>query len=385
MINFAETRLKVRTFADLMITSDSTLNHDSANTNFDLLEISKEGMLKIEELKAGDAHEIEMESLEGVLSRDQKAYLEEAVFGSALEYKKQHDWILKNTQDEDQKNKMLEALNKVYISRVGSAVQEIGIKLDNFFDQGRNRLQQFSEEEVEDIFDVDIFKSQIADKALLAKEYVMTSETTVNVDAVKAYVRENEKQTNAIEQMTYEELEAVIGFIDSYNDTTSQVEIDESSGGKYYAQVDSAINTAISKLNVADRVKDALIENQQRNSEALMRSAAYSETMDFYDSTLEAFQERLNKLMGRLGIIQSRLDGIEEDGGIDHNNKRLLGLLAFQSEISEDIRLLKDEARNIEIEKGDLSEHPEKVVETDSYKRIKAEYDEEKEKLADEK
>ncbi|MDK2868440.1 MAG: hypothetical protein PWP38_2755 [Clostridiales bacterium] len=385
ILNLSETQFKTSGFAGLMITPDSLLNQGMANANFDLLDISKEGMEKIEKLKSGDIHEIEMESLEELLTKDKRAYLEEAMFGSALAYKKEHDWILNNTQDEDQKNKLLEDLNQVYISRVGGAIQEIGMQLDNFFDKGRTQLQRFSKEAVGDIFDVDIFKSQLAEKALTAKDYVMTSETTVGIDAVKQYVRDNEKQTNAVERMTYDELEAVIGFMDSYHDIVSQVESDESIGGRYYAQVDDAVNTAISELNVDNHVKDALTENQQRYSEALMRRDAFSETMDLYDSTLEAYKEQLNKLMSRLAIIQSRLAIIEEEGGIDPSNKRLLGLLEFQSALSDEIKLLKDETKNVENEKRDLSKHPENAVETDSYKRIKADYEHEREKLADQK
>ncbi len=385
ILNPTETRLMTRAFAGLIITPNSTLNHDGANPGFDLLEISKEGMLKIEELKSGDTHEIKIESLESWSSMSTGEYLEEAVFGSALEYKKQHDWILKNTQDENQKNKMLEVLNKAYISRVGSAVQKIGTQLDNFFDQGRSKLQGFSKEEVTDIFDVNVFKSQLAEKALSAKDYVLSSETTVDIDAVKQYIRNSEKHTNSVEHMTYDDLKKVVGFIDSYNDIKSQVEGNESSGGKYYARVDEAVNTAISKLNVASNVVDALTENQQRKSEGLMRRDAFSETIGFYDSTLKAFQERLKRLMGRLAMIQSRLDGIEKDGGVDPSNKMLFSLLEFQSALSEEINSLKDEVKNVENEKRSLSENPETIVEKDSYKRIKAEYEEEKEKLSNNK
>ena len=99
----------------------------------------------------------------------------------------------------------------------------------------------------------------------------------------------------------------------------------------------------------------------------------FTNNMEQYDRMLK----NLMNMLQRFGLI---IDDIKEEFGISPKNKRLLKYIGRQQDVAEQYDALKAEKDREQRAFAELESNKHNIMETDSYKRVKAEYDQEMKK-----
>jgi len=321
------------------------------------------------------------------LSDDQdigkEVYLEQAIVGTAKMYAEKTQWINENASTEEERIMMTKALDSSYIDHVAKAIRQVSSDLDDYFSSGDGLLQGFSKEELPDLFDKEMFSSHLADMAIEAKNFALETGETVSKGQIQAHLINEGTTSSRVENMSYWDMLAVVEFIDRPQSDEYEVNDETQNVGQVLAQKEMSMNKQINALGVSDIVKNSMMEVGRRESEGIMRSRAFGDDMKYYASLKKELDEEYQRLMERLERYAQMIEELKELNLIDPSTDRLMDILKSEGETKNQLRSLKDAMNDVNDESDSLENNPSSITEGDSYKRMKAEYEDEKAKVVE--
>jgi len=346
----------------IQISEDGLINHDLDNYTFNKIEVS-----------FGDDFQ---ENLAEQLKED----AEWAMIGSAIEYKEKNIWIEENATNDNQKTRMLSELQRSYSNEVGTIINTLGQHLDSFFDSANALINRYSKEEVDDIFDIEKFKGHLADMAIKAKDFSLESNVELSKEDIKEALFNSNTESTQLEHMSFDDLIGVIDYI-TPSDRLDLVDSLSDNYGEYLAQKDYETEKKIDDMDLSAVVKNALLEVNSRDTEGQMRNTAFGIERKNYTEAIAEYDEELERLLARLRKYSAMLKEIEDKHQVDPDNKHLMHILESEGLLRDQISQLKEEKDKVEKDWNSLDNNKHTITEKDSYKRIRAEYEEEKLKL----
>lgn len=327
----------------------------------DEINISKEGQQKLDDLTNIQTYEIDIEIL--MTSDSPEDMVNNLFVDAALKYKEKLSELTDPTQ--------IEALNAAYMKSIENSIDRIASDIDGYFDRGRILGDQYAEKPLEDLFDKEAFAENLKASVLKVRDDIVANDWSE--EEIQSHLAE--QKSSSIEELSFEDLKGVYELV-----KMSPPENDyDLSSGEDIAKREQDLNQRVRDSNVSYIVRHTLYQVHERESQTYMKHAAFEEEKEMFQEGLLGFDEELMSMWERLRQLGVVIDEVKENFGINPNNKRLLNLLSRQEALTEEYNALKEERSKFKEAFDSLDRNKHTIVEKDSYKRIKAEYDHEME------
>jgi len=299
--------------------------------------------------------------------------IEDLFIDSAIEYKNER-MRLEGANDAVR----VQELDAAYMNNLKQEVDRIANHLDRYFDRGTLLNDVYGEEPQKDLFDVDLFKGHLTTSVLAVKDEVMKMDGPDSEGIHKDLL--SNQRTTSLEQLSFNDLKELYRFTTEplkFGDSIDQYDI---GSAKKIAVKEKELNKSIRKLSLSDTVKNAMYTVNKRVSQGMLKHVAYKNEEKMYANDMEQYDRMLKNLMNMLQRFGVIIDDIKEDFGISPKNKRLLKYIGRQQDVAEQYDALKAEKDREKQAFAELESNKHNIMETDSYKRVKAEYDQEMKK-----
>lgn len=343
----------------------------------DEITISKEGnelsqasedrnMLKPENIKVWENN---MDDLLRDQSSDEQ--IDDLFIDATLTYKKEL-MALKNTNSSDYKIKRLE---KAYLENIESSIDRIASKLNSYFDKGRYLSNAYSKEPLVDLFDENLFKDNLKKSVLDMRAYIMETDTPTKEEFQDKLV--DGPKTTSLEKISYADLKVLYNFVTEPPKFGDSIDNYDINSAHKIANKEKESNHQIGALNLTDDVKAAMYEVNRRVSDGMLKHVAFKEETNMYIYDMQQYDKKLQHLLERLKKINEIIENAEENGGINAKNELLLRYLGKKESTTESYNQIKKEKDDREMTFSSLNSNKYMITEKDTYKRVKAEYDQE--------
>lgn len=288
----------------------------------------------------------------------------------AFDYKNQ----IMNLVDSKDNEQSIERLNEDYINYIENNIDRIANDIDSYFDKGRGLSDLYSEEPLDDLFDKEVFKDNLKTLIIDTKNYIMNTDEAFQEDILKKLM--SAPKTTELEKMNFKDLKVIYNFImepAKFEDSQNQYDINSA---EKIANKEKNLNQSIVTLNLSSNIKNTMFKVNSRVSDGMLKHIAFTYEKEMYTQEMEAYNLLLQNLMNRIYKIGLSIQNIKENQGISPKNKKLLKYLGQEQKFKEQYNELKNEKDNKEKEFAYLDNNKHKIVELDSYKKIKVQYDE---------
>lgn len=288
----------------------------------------------------------------------------------AFDYKNQ----IMNLVDSKDNEQSIERLNEDYINYIENNIDRIANDIDSYFDKGRGLSDLYSEEPLDDLFDKEVFKDNLKTLIIDTKNYIMNTDEAFQEDILKKLM--SVPKTTELEKMNFKDLKVIYNFImepAKFEDSQNQYDINSA---EKIANKEKNLNQSIVTLNLSSNIKNTMFKVNSRVSDGMLKHIAFTYEKEMYTQEMEAYNLLLQNLMNRIYKIGLSIQNIKENQGISPKNKKLLKYLGQEQKFKEQYNELKNEKDNKEKEFAYLDNNKHKIVELDSYKKIKVQYDE---------
>lgn len=322
-------------------------------------------MLNPENIKT---HENDTSLIFGDLFLDKM--IDDLFFDSAFEYKDQ----LKKLQAREDTSVQISKLEKTYIRDLEKSINRVAGALNSYFDKGRYMNEMFSEEPIEDLFDEDLFKENLKTSVLEIKDHIMNTEKPQRNEVIESITAG--QRTNTLESMSYHDIKVLYKFSKKppkFGDSIDNYDV-QALDKIISKEKDS--NKEIMGLPLSEIVKRSMVKVNNRVSEGLIKYVAYKEEQKNAINEMQEYSRMIQHLLKRLKMIGLAIDKIEENGELSPSNKRLMRYLERKEGLTEEYNGLKAEKDRRETTFNNLEDNKHVIVETETYKIVKAQYDE---------
>lgn len=294
---------------------------------------------------------------------------------AALDYKKQLDQI-NSTEETVDTVLTIKLLNETYANDIKKNINEIANVIDHYFDGGRVLNDIYFENPLDDLFDKVAFKEHLTKLVLEIKDYVVNAKEPLLAEDINNKLM-NGAETTSLEKMSYSDMKVLYEFIKEPIIFDDSINKNSTDPGKYIATNEKSKNQRVRDLNLSSQIKNSMYMVHRRISDGEMRSLAFLERIKAYKEELQEADRLLQELMKKLYKISLRIQSISDNFGISPNNKRLMTLLSRSNDLTENYNDLKHSKTEKENDFIHLNTNKHTIVNTDTYKRIKSQYDEE--------
>jgi hypothetical protein len=288
----------------------------------------------------------------------------------ALDYKNQ---ITKLVDSKDNALS-IERLNEAYKNYTENNIDRIANDIDSYFDKGRGLSDLYSEEPLDDLFDKEVFKDNLKTLIIDTKDYIMNTDEPFQEDILEKLM--SAPKTTELEKMNFKDLKVLYNFImepTKFGESINQYDINSA---EKIANKEKNLNKSIMTLNLSSNIKNSMFKVNSRVSDGMLKHIAFTYEKEMYTQEMEVYNLLLQNLMNRICKIGLSIQSIKENQGISLKNKNLLKYLGQEQKFKEHYNELKNEKNNKEKEFTYLDNNKHKIVELDSYKKIKVQYDE---------
>lgn len=303
--------------------------------------------------------------------------IEDLFIDSTLEYK---DQLMKLAGGNDSVLK-IKQLDENFITRLESKINKIAINLNSYFDSGKFLSEMYSKEPLEDLFDEDLFKENLKTSVLELKDSIMNLDNPLREDIHKKLM-EN-PNTTELENMSFNDLKVLSKFLDEPPNFENSIDKYDINSAEKIATKEKDSNQKIEKLNLSNTIKESMYKVNKRMSDGMLKHVAYKNERDMSIYDTQEYDRMLRNLMKILYKLNLSIEEISENQGVSPKNKMLLKYLGKQQETTEKYNAIKNEKDKRENEFSNLDNNKHTIVATDSYKRIKSQYDTEMSKEDD--
>lgn len=269
-------------------------------------------------------------------------------------------------------------LNETYINDLEQKINSIADDLDSYFDRGRSLSEVYSEEAVEDLFDEDLFKDNLRTSILSVKDYIMNSEESSPEEIYENLL--SGQKTTSLEKMSFNDLKVLHSFIKEPPKFGDSINRYNGNSVEKIADKEKEMNKRVRELDVSSIIKDSMFKVNQSVSDGMLKHIAYMEEQDKYENDMQEYYRLLNNLLSRISGIKEIIEAMKEDQGVSPKNSRLIKYLGMKQELTEQYKKIKSEKNERVKSFTSLKNNKYTIVEYDSYKGIKAQYDDEMEK-----
>lgn len=349
------------------------------DTQSDKLTISNDGLnLYKDSIKAEASHlEVMNINAEEVKQTEKSSnpLLQWAFIDSAIAFRDELESINASDRSLEEKEQVMGLLEGVYLDDVGKTVDEIVDTFENFFNRGSATLGTYSEDQVEDLFDGDAFKSHLLTMVSDSWYSILSASEPQDSEVIYNNLIGDGTQASQLEKMTFRDMELLSEYMSQSFVMDESITVESVGLGSYLAHEESLKNKWIESSGLSYVVKGAVYEVNNRISEGKMRNEGFLEEFRMYHEQMKGYDIALMLLLKRLSKIGVRIDAIRENNGITPDNKLLLISLHRKNEITMQYNEIRSAKAQAEKEFNELDNNKHKIVEKDSYKHTKAEYE----------
>lgn len=301
--------------------------------------------------------------------RSADVFIEDVFIDSTLEYKEQ----LKKLVGVKDSALKIERLDENFMSRLESDVNKISRNLNSYFDSGKFLSEMYSKEPLEDLFDEDLFKENLKTSVLELKDFVMNLKDPLREDIHKKLMET--PNTTELENMSFNDLKVLSKFLDEPPNFEDSIDKYDINSAEKIATKEKDSNQRIGTLNLSNTIKESMYKVNKRMSDGMLKHVAYKNERDMSIYDTQEYDRMLQNLMKILYKLNLSIEEISENQGVSPKNKMLLKYLGRQQETTEKYNAIKNEKDKRENDFSNLDNNKHTIVATDSYKRIKSQYD----------
>jgi len=352
---------------------------EMADKESDKLTISNDGLNLYKDSIKAEASHLEVMNINSetvkVNEKSSNLLLQWAFIDSAIAFRKELEAINVSDRSLEEKEQVMSLIEGVYLDNVGKTVDEIVDFFDNFFDRGSAILDIYSEDPLEDLFDSDAFKSHLLTMVSDSWYSILSASEPQDSETTYKNLISDSTQTSELEKMSFRDMELLSEYMSQSFVMDESITVDSVGLGSNLAYEESLKTKWIESSGLSYVVKGAVYEVNNRISEGKMRNEGFLEEFRMHMEQMNEYDIALMLLLKRLSKIGVRLDAIRENNGITPDNKLLLISLHRKNEITMQYNEIKSAKAQAEKEFNRLDNNKHKIVEKDSYKHTKAEYE----------
>lgn len=356
------------------------------NKSYDRLDISSRGKELYIDSIAKKSPQLSFTNtdmkVESLSNQEEEIDAKDIFIKMSLEHKKQLEKVKKSDLSDEEKSNKIESMTASFEKEIEKTVENIALDIKNHFDKGKDRLKEYSSDELEDLIDIEKFTSNLKSKTSELSDMILDSPYLNNVSQIRSVFSRKESSALEIEDMTLSDVEVLHEFINTYEYEKADQSIYNAGG--LLSLKENDINEAIEMLSLSDDVKIAMYRNNERVSEAVMREKTFNDEEKKYNENLKSINKKLEMAKKRVELLEERLMYVKDEYGIDPRNKLLMKTLASENVVLDNYKSVEDEKKEIINNFLELSSNKERVIGFDFYKRMKVSYDETKKVMYEE-
>lgn len=291
-------------------------------------------------------------------------------------YKTDIDKINSSNLSDEEKAEHIGKIEKSFTNEIDISIDELSEELDNYFDGGQALLQKYSKDELEDLFDEDEFKSNFKSKARKLVDTVINSSRSQGAKEIYKRIVDNSKQALETEDMGFSDVTTLHKAIND-KEYGRGLELDiKANSGVNLALIESNKNEFMNLIPLSDKMKESIYRVNKRISEGKMRDEAYNDELKKHIEKLKAINEKLEFVEKKVERIDKIVKRRGDDYGVSSKNKLLLDSLKIESKVLSEYLGVKKERSDLKNKFSKLSSNKSRIITFDSYKRLRAYYDE---------
>lgn len=304
-----------------------------------------------------------------------KKYIEDTIYGKAIDYRKGIDKINEMEISKEDKLQRKDILKNQFENTINSASKRLSRILDGYFDAGTKILNQYSDTPVEELFNKDVFKNHIKFLSFTAKKIANNSNEMMDKKKLKQVMKKYIPSSNTIEKMSSDDLKEIIGFIYQKNDMPAFHLKGNKGVGEGIANQERKRIEYIGRLNISSSTKKVMLKSEKRKSMGMLRHYAYTEEIDQTYYKMKEYNKQLKLIFKRLKKLKERIDVIQENLEISTENNLLLNLLKSEKKTQKKYKNIKKKKSQLIKKTEDLKKDKSKIVDKEIYIKYKMNYD----------